>query len=168
MSSSFARSWSSNVLPFLLLYAVYLIDNKFSGIAIYPIYLLPIFWITSKWGSWAGVSFAVFSAGLSTPMSPLLGWDQNIAYLDMLIARSATLALLALFYSNFISQAKSNRTRVERLKSIVPQCPDCGAVYCRDGKWRSLEQLISNPKDFGVMPKHICPTVNSQIIHKKA
>ena len=167
MSSSFAKSWSSNLFPFLLLYAIYLIDNEPPNVALYPLYLVPIFWITSKWGWRAGVPFAVFSAGLSTPMSPLLGWGQNIVYIDMLITRSITLALLALFYSNFISQAKANRKRIERLKSIVPQCPDCGAVYCHDGQWRSLEQLISNPKEFGVRPKHNCTAAKTKLIHKK-
>lgn len=143
-------------MPLLSFAVAYYIDHKFKSAVIYPAYLVPILWSTSRWGKRAGVVFAVLSAGLSTPMSPLLEWNYNKPYLAIFIARSSVLSLLSIFYSNYISQNKSNRQRLLRLKSIIPQCPDCGAVYCRDGQWRSMELLISNPEQFGVMPSHDC------------
>ena len=156
MSSSFAKSWISNVLPFLAFAVTYYIDHKLESIAIYPAYLVSILLATSKWGALGGVSFSIMSGGISSPMSPLLEWKKNAPYLDIFIARSFVLALLAVFYSNYISQLKIHKKRVTRLKSVIPQCPDCGALYCRDGQWRSMEQLVSDPEQFGVMPSHDC------------
>ena len=156
MSSSFAKSCISNAMPFLFFAVAYYIDHKFRSYAIYPAYLVSILWSTSRWGTKAGVAFAVLSASVSTPMSPLLEWNYNKPYLDIFIARSSVLALLAISFSNYISQNKVNRERLIRLKSIIPQCPDCGAVYCRDGQWRSVEQLVKDPEKFGVMPSHVC------------
>lgn len=156
MSSSFAKSWISNVLPFLAFAVAYYFDHKLTTIAIYPAYLVSILLATSKWGALGGVSFSIMSGGISSPMSPLLEWKKNAPYLDIFIARSFVLALLSIFYSNYISQLKINKKRVTRLKSVIPQCPDCGALYCRDGQWRSMEQLVSDPEQFGVMPSHDC------------
>ena len=156
MSSSFAKSWISNVVPFLAFAVTYYIDHKLKTIAIYPAYLVSILLATSKWGALGGVSFSIMSGGISSPMSPLLEWKKNIPYLDIFIARSFVLALLAIFYSNYISQVKIHKKHITRLKSIVPQCPDCGALYCHDGQWRSMEQLVLDPEQFGVMPSHDC------------
>lgn len=156
MHSSIAKSWTINALPFLAFVVAYLLDHALTNIALYPVYLVPILWATSKWGSKAGIPLAVLSAGLSTPMHFSLEWSRNILHLDVFISRAITLAMLTLFFSNYKKQVKSHKRRIDRLRSIVPQCPDCGAVFCSDGQWRPLEQLISNPENYGVMPRHDC------------
>ena len=156
MSTASEKIRPSDALPILLYVAVHYIDRKLPDIAIYPIYLVPILWATSKWGLRAGMPLAVLSGAMSTPMQPLLEWGKNIASLDIIITRSTILILLAIFYSNYANQVKSNRRRIDRLKTIVPQCPDCGAIFCHDGQWRSLAELTSDPECIGVTPKHGC------------
>ena len=156
MSTASVKLQPSDALPILLYVAACYIDSKLPDIAIYPIYLVPILWVTSKWGLRAGMPLAVLSGAISTPMQPLLEWDKNIGSLDIFITRTAILALLAIFYSNYANQVKSYRRRIDRLKTIVPQCPDCGAIFCHDGQWRSLEELNSAPECIGATPKHEC------------
>ena len=156
MSSSFAKSCISNAIPFIFFCLAYYIDHKFKGAAMYPAYLVAILWAGSRWGMKVGLVFAVLSSGLSTPMSPLLGWKQNTPYLDIFFGRALVLSLLTIFYCNYISLNRINKKHLVQLKSVIPQCPDCGALYCRDGKWRPLEQLVSDPQKFGVMPIHDC------------
>jgi len=144
----------SNLAPFLLFYLAYIIDHAFSRIYIYPIYLVPILWISSKFGWQIGSVFAILGAALSTPISPHVAMNINQQYLDQFIARSITLTSLSALYSNYISLAATHKKRYRRLSELVNQCPDCGSILCQDGQWRTLEELISNPNTFGKKPNH--------------
>ena len=148
--------------PLVLFLIAYWIDHKLQETVVYPIYLIPILWLSSKWGWPIGVMFSIFAAFLSTPISPMLAWSSNAAYIDSFVTRSITLSFLAILYSNYTHAVAAHKNRYERLKSLVPQCPDCGAVLCRDGQWRSIEDLIKNPKIFGKLPTHNCHSLMSK------
>ena len=148
--------------PLVLFIIAYWIDHKLQETVLYPIYLIPILWLSSKWGWQIGVMFSIFAAFLSTPISPMLAWSSNVAYIDSFVTRSITLSFLAILYTNYTHAVSTHKNRYERLKSLVPQCPDCGAVLCHDGQWRSIEDLIKNPKIFGKLPTHNCHSLMSK------
>ena len=158
MHPSTLKSLLSNLTPFLLFYLAYIIDHALSQTSIYPIYLVPILWMSSKFGWQTGSAFAILGAALSTPISPNIALSINLQYLDQLIARSITLASLSLLYFNYIRLVSTHKKRYGRLTALIDQCPDCGYLLCRDGRWRSLEDLNSNPNMLGNTPKHDdCP-----------
>lgn len=146
----------SNLLPILLFLIAYYIDHGLAGMEVYPVYLIPVLWMSSKWGWPIASLFAVAAAILSTPISPFLAWSSNLAYLNSFATRSITLVLLCILYSNYLNLIRTYKKRYEQLKILVPQCPDCGAVFCCDGEWRTLEKLLSDSSSIGVMPRHDC------------
>ena len=152
----------NHLAPLVLFFIAYWIDHKLQETVVYPIYLIPILWLSSKWGWPTGVMSSIFAAFLSTPISPMLAWSSNVAYIDSFVARSITLSLLAILYSNYTGAVSTHKSRYERLKSLGPQCPDCGAVFCRDGQWRTIEALIKDPKNLGVLPSHDCHTLRTK------
>lgn len=155
-----------NLAPFLLFYVAYYVDHDLKEADLYPIFLIPIFWISSKWGWPTGCLFSILGAMLSTPASPLLEFSNNYVYLNVFITRSITLVLLCMFYSNYISMLNSHKKRYDRLTSLVNQCPDCGALLCHDGQWRTIRELNSNPSSIGTIPKHDnCPNQERQKNH---
>lgn len=162
MSKASIKFRPADALPILVYIGAYWLDSNLKTISIYPIYLVPILWATSKWGLRAGVPLALLSAAISTPVPPLFEWGINATNLDMIFTRSTTLSLIAIFYSNYKKQVDSHRKRIDQLKSIVPQCPDCGAIFCNDGRWRPLEELIENPERIGIKPMHGCNASKQQ------
>ena len=154
MSTTRLKLLFRNLGPFLFFYTTYFIDHSLGEADLYPIYLIPIFWMSSKWGWPVGCIFSILGALLSTPISPFLPFGSNINYLNEFITRSITLALLCIFYSNYINMLNTHKKRYELLTSLVNQCPDCGALLCHDGKWRTIQELNANPSSFGTMPKH--------------
>ena len=153
----------SDLWPLLLFFIVYLIDHGSPNIILYPIYLVPILWMSSKWGWMSGVVFSIFAAWLSTPISPLLPWSSNQEYITSFAARSITLSLLSILYSNYTSLARAHKYRHDSLKLLVHQCPDCGAIYCRDGQWRSLDEIVAHPSLFGKLLIHDCHVFQSKL-----
>lgn len=147
---------ASTLAPFLLFYIAYLIDHKLESIAMYPIYLPSILWLSSRWSWPIGIVSAAIASALSTPMSSQLPWRYNQIYIDHFLTRFTLLALLSIFYSNYIGLARSHQKRHNHLKTLIRQCPDCGSILCLDGQWRSLDQLNSHPEEFGKTPKHEC------------
>lgn len=142
--------------PLVLFFIAYYIDNRLGSLAAYPIYLAPILWISSKWGWPIGSLFTILAAMLSTQSSALLSGSNSLAYLATFAVRSITLVSLSLLYSNYRGIINSQKQRLDRLIAIVPQCPDCGAVFCGDNQWRSLEQIKLDPNAYAVLQKHDC------------
>lgn len=156
MQASFFKLKLASLGPLALFIIVYCIDNRLGSLAIYPIYLAPILLINSKWGWPIASLFAVLAAFLSTQTSAFLSEGNNQAYFATFMIRSTTLITLSLLYSNCRGIISSQKQRLDRLIAIVPQCPDCGAIFCCDGQWRSLEQIISEPNAYTVLRKHDC------------
>jgi len=142
--------------PFLLIACIYFIDHKYYYIALYPLFLIPLLWITVRWGLVFGVSLAVLCAAISTPASTFIDWRSNLPYLFALTLRVITLSILVLFFYNYHDTVSTHKKRVERLKALIPQCPKCGDVFCADGQWRSLNALIGDNGEFLNKPKHDC------------
>ena len=156
MQASTPKLRLASLGPLVLFFIAYCIDNRLGSLAIYPIYLAPILWINSKWGWPIGSLFAILAAFLSTQSSSFLSESNSQAYFTTFIIRSTTLISLSLLYSNCRGIISSQKQRLDRLIATVPQCPDCGAVFCCDGQWRSLEQIMSKPNAYAVLRKHDC------------
>ena len=156
MSVPRSKRFLINLLPFCLFFVAFIIDSRFSGIKLYPIYVPPVLWISATLGWPIGSAFAVFGAILSTPSSPFISLKDNIVYLDSIVARSLTLVILSILFSNYINLMQIHKKRYEKLKSLFPQCPDCGSVLCQDGQWRPIEELIANPSMVNCAPRHDC------------
>ena len=142
--------------PLVLFFIAYFINNSLGSLAAYPIYLAPILWISSKWGWPIGFLFAILAALLPTSSGPFFAASNGQAYLTTFIVKLTTLVSLSLLYSSYRGIINSQKQRLDRLIAIIPQCPDCGAVFCGDNQWRSLEQIKSDPKAYAVSRKHDC------------
>jgi predicted tellurium resistance membrane protein TerC len=146
------NSLKSLSLMFVFFLGATLLDFKLPSLDIYPIYLISILY--------ASINFSFIS---SLPLSAIASYlsihDKAAAFggdLNIIIVRFILLSVISYLFSVYIGLVKTYRLRFALLKSILPQCPDCGAILCQDGRWRSLEDISESPDLIGTLPKHDC------------
>jgi hypothetical protein len=153
--SNFAKSHNKLTrlsVTLCLFLAAILLDYKLSSLSIYPIYLPSILY--------AGVNFSfIFSVPLSAIAALLSVLNEGLDYFSTLYTFAVRLILLLIIsflFSAYIGLVKTYRLRFELLKTLIPQCPDCGAILCLDGEWRQLETISGEPDLIGSIPVHNC------------
>ena len=130
------------------------IDYKLAGWTIYPIYLVSILYASRSFSFITSIPLAAIAAYLS-----IRGEAADTSnYINILLVRFALLFIISYLFSAYIDLIKTYRMRFELLKTLIPQCPDCGAIFCKDGRWRSLKEITGRPDLLGELPKHECDT----------
>lgn len=126
---------------------VFLLDlNTSNELSLFPLYLLPIVIATYRNGSRAGYLACVF-ASLAWLLASLIAssYSQTWIAVQGMLSRS----LVFLIVTHLLIKNKNLRDdaieTLDRLKSAMPICPDCGKILCYDGNFRSLEKIIVNP-----------------------
>ena len=127
-------------------------DNAFADLNVYPLYLASIHYAAINISFWSSLPISSFAAYLSLINEGLSAFS----FFNTLVVRTILLIAIAYFFKNNFDIAKTYRRRFELLKSLVPQCPDCGYILCNDGKWRPLEQISGDPSLTGALPIHEC------------
>jgi len=128
-----------------------------SEISLFPLYLIPIglaffaFGPIAAYAACGVASLAWLIAELHTS-SFSQAW---IPYQGM-VSRGFIYFLITWLLSHYAEAVKLSRARLTNLKRLLPICPDCGMLFCHDGQWRTIEQVINNPERLGSPPLHHC------------
>ena len=139
------------IIAALLFFGAFTLDSLFEALSVYPLYLAAILF--------TGVNISFF---LAIPLSMLAAYTSlhtqvvNLESVNIFIARTILLVTIAFLFTSYLGIIKTYRTRFELLKRLIPQCPDCGAVLCNDGEWRSIERLSGRPDLIGTNHLHDC------------
>ena len=129
-----------------------IIDLNFSTLIVYPVYLISILYVSINFAFFASIPLTAIAAYLS-----IRSEGTDIAnFINIFIVRFALLFIISYLFSAYINLIKTYRLRFELLKTMIPQCPDCGAIFCKDGKWRSLTEITGKPDLLGALPIHEC------------
>ena len=140
-----------------------LLDFKLASLTIYPIYLISILYASINFSFISSVPFSVVAAYLSIHDEGL----GSAGFINTLMVRFLLLTTISYLFSAYIGLVNTYRQRFELLKTLVPQCPDCGSILCNDGEWRSLEVISGKPELLGFLPRHECePKSVSTLINK--
>lgn len=153
--SKFAKSKNklttlNATLVFFLVAA--LLDFKLASLSIYPIYLVSILYASVNFSFVSSLPFSAIAAYLSIH-------DEGLdlpGIINTLIVRFILLASISYLFSAYIGLVNTYRLRFELLKTLVPQCPDCGAILCHDGEWRTIEAISGKPELLGSLRVHEC------------
>ena len=129
-----------------------LLDFKLASLIIYPIYLISILFASVNFSFISSIPFSALAAYLSIHDK---GLDLG-GFINTLIVRFLLLTAISYLFSAYIGLVKTYRLRFELLKTLVPQCPDCGAILCHDGEWRCIEAISEKPELLGSLPVHDC------------
>ena len=136
----------------LLFLGASLIDLKLSSLTIYPIYLVSILYASLNFSFLASLPLSAIAAYLSIQNE---GTD-TASFINTFLVKFTVLLIISYLFSAYIGLIKTYRLRFDLLKTMIPQCPDCGAILCNDGKWRSLKEITGSPDLLGALPKHDC------------
>ena len=158
-------SYRSAPLFLLLILILFFIDYITDG-SLYPLFLIPIFLLlrSSLPFGWASVpifSFLSIYVEFHTEI-PILSFD----YLYHFLFRYLILFILTYLLITYSSSIDQSRRRFDRLKQLLPICPDCGSLYCPDQQWRSLDYLLSNPEVFKAPIHDHCLIKHTSLIDK--
>ena len=129
--------------------------DYFLPISAYPVYIVPIFLLARKNYLKYQYSVPLFVAG-STILQSLNGFIYQPNLVIIIIFRSLIIYLLCFLAFAYADKVDKFRRRFDRLKQLLPMCPDCGALYCFDGQWRSLEHLIDDSTQSIAVTTHTC------------
>lgn len=144
--------WARLITTLILFVVAFFLDNAFTDLNIYPLYLASILYAAINISFCSSLPISTFAAYLSL-IDEGLG---AFSLFNTLIVRTILLVTIAYLFKNNFELAKTYHRRFELLKTLVPQCPDCGSIYCNDGKWRSMEQISDDPSLLGALPIHGC------------
>lgn len=140
-------------ITLVLFCGAFLLDNASRDLNVYPLYLASILYASIN------ISF-YFTVPISALAAYLSFFQENLSLASSvnILIRTILLVIISFLFSSYFGLAKTYRRRFELLKGLVPQCPDCGAILCNDGKWRPLEEISDKPELLGSLPKHECNT----------
>ena len=130
----------------------FLFDFKLASLTIYPIYLISILYASVNLSFVSSVPFSASAAYLSIHDEGL----SSAGFINTFLVRFLLLSAISYLFSAYIGLVKTYRVRFELLKTLVPQCPDCGAILCHDGEWRCIEAISEKPELLGSLPVHDC------------
>lgn len=146
------------IITLALFLAAFYIDFRFEASILYPIYLIAILYASINVAFFVGIPLAAIASYLSIHSISI----DSASFITILF-RFAVLYIISFLFSAYIDLTKTYRLRFELLKSMIPQCPDCGAIFCQDGRWRNLQEISAKPDLLGELPIHNCET-NSKFI----
>ena len=129
-----------------------IIDLNFPTLIVYPIYLISILYASINFAFFASIPLTAIAAYLSIRSEG----TEIASFINILLVRFALLFIISYLFSAYIDLIKTYRLRFELLKTMIPQCPDCGAIFCKDGKWRSLTEITGKPDLLGALSNHDC------------
>jgi len=127
-----------------------IIDLNFPTLIVYPIYLISILYASKIFTFFASVPLTAIAAYLSIRSEG----TEIVSFINILLVRLVLLFIISYLFSAYIDLIRTYRLRFELLKPMIPQCPDCGAIFCKDGKWRSLTEITGKPNLLGELPIH--------------
>ena len=149
------NKFSSLCITVALFLGALFIDFKLSGWTIYPVYLVSILYASTSFTFCASIPLAAIAAFLS-----IRNEGANTAnFINILLVRFALLFIISYLFSAYIDLIKTYRIRFELLKTLIPQCADCGSIFCKDGRWRNLKEVTGRPDLLGELPKHECEII---------
>lgn len=132
-----------------------LIDRFYRMQSLYPLYLIPVHYGLRSFSPYVIIALIPLFSCLSLLLEDFTA--SNITHLFIAFSVRAIMllipAFLILLYSN--SSSKS-RSLLFKFKNLLPLCPDCSLVYCSDGSWRKLEEILDSPDLYNVIPDHNC------------
>jgi len=132
-------------LSLLCLTLFLLTIDYFTYLSIYPLYILPVIILARKnrIAAWFSVPLFAFLSSAVEDHARINLLSTNIVYIFLF--RSIALYFISFLVLSYSSSVDRARKRYDRLKQLLPVCPDCGAIYCSDHTWRSLDALLENP-----------------------
>jgi len=154
--ASFAARLASVLIGFLVIYFIDVYTS--SDLSLFPLYLIPIGLALFNFGSLAAY-LACLGSGLLWLIADIQTNSQSrgvLISLQWMLARLLVYLLLAhmvVLYDRAVARA---RDRIDRISRLLPVCPHCGQIFCHDGQWRPLDDLIASPSQIGQLPEHGC------------
>jgi hypothetical protein len=76
-------------------------------------------------------------------------------YIGML-ARGFVFATITFLMMLYQDTSRRSQQQLERLRRILPICPNCGRMLCVDGQWRHLDDILNNIPANALTPSCDC------------
>ena len=144
----------------MLFFGASLLDFKLAFLTIYPIYLVSILYASRNFGFFTSIPISAIAAYLSIHSD-----SADTAYfVHLFLVRFTLFFIISYLFSAYMGLINTYRLRFELLKTMVPQCPDCGAIFCNDRVWRSLKEITGRPELLGPLPKHECEIQSNSLL----
>ncbi len=123
---------------------------------LFPLYMIPVAslsWDFGWKGTAVGVTLAVCLWIWSNALSGQEYSEEWIRYYDGVV-RGVVYLVSGIFVLLFKRTLEAHRRRMDAMRSLLNVCHGCGALQGSDGRWISMDQLLT----YRATPQNECPT----------